>query len=135
MHALICFEEFMILTLTNKEVDRRNCWKFDNSSKDMVLKALDVTLTRLGSGFALRAKRREDVKVVVVGKVMITHNLKAEKLANGIMARLVRVTREHLVLKRLDNRQEICLEGKVLTNGRQFWMQFPVAMAEAITVS
>ncbi|EGT55626.1 hypothetical protein CAEBREN_23779 [Caenorhabditis brenneri] len=48
----------------------------------------------------LRSKRREDVKAVVGGKVMTTNNQKAENLANGLMTRLVRVTREYLVLER-----------------------------------
>ncbi|KAI5177422.1 hypothetical protein PAEPH01_2476 [Pancytospora epiphaga] len=108
-------KSFMILARRVEDVDKMNRWvcdiknltlisvnfqKFDNSSEATVLKAQDVPLVRLGSGFPLRMEKREDVKVVVGGKVMITHNLKAEKLANGIMARLVRVTREHLVLKR-----------------------------------
>ena len=66
----------------------------------MVLDPLDVPLARLGSGFALRSKKREALIVVVGGKVMVTHNLKLEGLANGIMARLLKVTREHLVLER-----------------------------------
>ncbi|CAL2052075.1 unnamed protein product [Caenorhabditis brenneri] len=128
-------KDFMILARTNGEVDRMNRWKFDNSPKSMVLDPLDVPLARLGSGFALRSKKREALIVVVGGKVMVTHNLKLEGLANGIMARLLKVTREHLVLERLDNRKKVFLERKVFTDGRHYWLQFPVVMAEVITVN
>ncbi|KAF1760394.1 hypothetical protein GCK72_008649 [Caenorhabditis remanei] len=65
---------------------------------------------------------------------MVTHNLPLQGLANGVMARLIRYSREYVVLERLDNRKTVYLDRKLFTNGQRYWHQFPVVMSEAITV-
>ncbi|EFP08830.1 hypothetical protein CRE_19750 [Caenorhabditis remanei] len=123
---------FMVLAKTCAMVKALNEWVFNHSKKRIVLEpSTESSLTT--TGFSLRGERCS-LKLVVGKRVMVTHNLPLEGLANGVMARLVRNSREYLVLERLDNQKTVYLDRKLFTDGQRYWHQFPVVMAEAITV-
>ncbi|EFO99021.1 hypothetical protein CRE_08593 [Caenorhabditis remanei] len=89
---------FMVLAKTCATVKALNKWVFDNSTSRIVLEPVaESSLTT--SGFSLRGERCL-LRLVVGKKVMVTHNLPLEGLANGVMARLIRYSREYVVLER-----------------------------------
>ncbi|EGT43898.1 hypothetical protein CAEBREN_31002 [Caenorhabditis brenneri] len=74
--------------------------RVENSPKTVVLPVMEISPLQSISGYKLKSKECQDLKLIVGGKMMITHNLKMEMLANILMARLLQETREFLVLKR-----------------------------------
>ncbi|PIC22253.1 hypothetical protein B9Z55_011047 [Caenorhabditis nigoni] len=130
--------EYVIQAFKNSRVDELNDWIAANSPKSVQIETLTEcpSCTRLPRN----GHKKKSLTLVIGGRVVITdnHGLEDPSLANGVSGVLLAVGRNFLSIRRTDNGKEVRITRFKYTNSNRkaegVWFQYPVAMAEAMSV-
>ncbi|CAO4362547.1 unnamed protein product [Caenorhabditis nigoni] len=129
--------EYVILAVKNERVDAINNWIATNSTRCVEIEPLSEcpSCTRYA-----RIGVKKTVRLIVGGQAVITDNHGAEdpSLANGVSGVVMDVGKDHILFKRSDNRKMVRITRFPYRKSNRpsdpVCFQFPIAMAEAITV-